>query len=136
MTDDVILNKCATIERCINRVLEEWENAGEDFDTDYTRQDAAILNIQRACEAAIDSGQYLIRKHHWGLPQSARDVFSILKDKGVISQELAESMKNMVGFRNIAVHSYQSLALPVVKSIIQYHLTDFTEFRQHLLERA
>ncbi|MEX1058341.1 MAG: DUF86 domain-containing protein [Natronospirillum sp.] len=136
MTDDVILNKCATIERCINRVLEEWENAGKDFDSDYTRQDAAILNIQRACEAAIDSGQYLIRKNHWGVPQSARDVFTLLSENDAISQDLAEAMKNMVGFRNIAVHSYQALALPVVKAIIEHHLTDFTVFRQHLLQRA
>lgn len=136
MTDDVILNKCATIERCVIRVIEEWESAGESFDTDFTRQDAAILNIQRACEAAIDAGQYLIRKHHWGLPQSARDVFSILSEKGVLSGELAESMKNMVGFRNIAVHNYQSLALPVVRAIIQHHLTDFTGYRQSLLKHA
>ena len=27
-----------------------------------TRQDAAILNIQRACEAALDMGHHLIRR--------------------------------------------------------------------------
>ena len=133
MADDVILNKCATIERCVQRVQEEWEWAGDGFDTDFTRQDAAILNIQRACEAAIDAAQYLIRKNHWGLPQSARDLFSILQDQGVISAELAESLKKMVGFRNIAVHNYQTLALPIVRAIIQYHLQDFTAFRQRLL---
>lgn len=102
MANDVILNKCAVIERCVKRILEEWTLAGDNFDTDYTRQDAAILNIQRACEAAIDAGQHIIREQQLGLPQSARDVFTVLADNAVISHELAESLKKMVGFRNIA----------------------------------
>lgn len=136
MADDVILNKCATIERCVRRVSEEWMLAGDDFDTDFTRQDAAILNIQRACEAAIDLGQHIIRRDQLGLPQSARDVFTVLHGEGVITADLAESLKSMVGFRNIAVHDYQTLALPIVKSIIQDHLGDFTAFTQHILKSS
>ncbi len=39
----------------------EHIEARADFATDYSRQDAAMLNIQRACEAAIDMDQHLIR---------------------------------------------------------------------------
>ncbi|MHA7880162.1 MAG: type VII toxin-antitoxin system HepT family RNase toxin [Saccharospirillum sp.] len=134
MADDVILNKCATIERCVKRVIEEWTLAGDQFDTDYTRQDAAILNIQRACEAAIDLGQHIVRRDKLGLPQSARDIFTVLQSRGVIPAQLAESLKRMVGFRNIAVHDYQTLALPIVKAIIHDHLGDFTAFSQHILK--
>lgn len=133
MVNDIILNKCAIIERCVKRIEEEWTAAGDDFDTDHTRQDAAILNIQRACEAAIDVGQHLIRTKQLGLPQSARDVFSLLAENTIISHELAKSMKKMVGFRNIAVHNYQSLALPIVKAIIQNHLEDFTELKRQVI---
>ena len=62
MADDVLLNKAATIERCVARVREEYAAAGAHFATDFTRQDAAVLNIQRACEAALDMGQHLIRR--------------------------------------------------------------------------
>lgn len=134
MADDVILNKCATIERCVKRVIEEWTLAGDQFDTDYTRQDAAILNIQHACGAAISIGQYLIRRDRLGLPQSARDVFTILHAEAVISADLADSLKRMVGFRNIAVHAYQAIAIPIVKAIIQDHLDDFTLYVQHILQ--
>lgn len=136
MADNVILNKCATIERCVSRVLEEWENAGSGFDTDFTRQDAAILNIQRACEAAIDVGQHLIRRDRLGLPQSARDVFTVLHEQQIISHELAESMQKMVGFRNVAVHDYQVLALPIVKALIQHHLGDFSAFKEQIIRYA
>jgi len=134
MVDDVILNKCATLERCVQRVLEEYQNAGAGFDEDYTRQDAAILNIQRACEAALDLGQYLIRRERLGVPQSYRDVFTLLAEHRCIDSDLAEALKKMVGFRNIAVHNYQTLALPVVKAIIENHLNDFLRFKKLLLK--
>jgi hypothetical protein len=56
MVDDVLLNKAATIERCVARAHEEYDKGAATFATDFTRQDAAILNIQRACEAALDMG--------------------------------------------------------------------------------
>lgn len=60
MVDDVLLNKVATIERGGGRAREEYYRDPATFDRDYTRQDAAILNVQRACEAALDLGQHLI----------------------------------------------------------------------------
>jgi uncharacterized protein YutE (UPF0331/DUF86 family) len=135
MADDVILNKAASIERCIKRVREEYTKAGSNFANDYSRQDAAILNIQRACEAALDAGQHLIRTQKLGIPQSARDVFTLLEDAAIISPELAINLKKMVGFRNIAVHDYQTLIVPIVVSIIESNLTDFEEFARQLLQQ-
>ena len=57
--DDVLINKAATIERCVNRARDEYDKDPSTFATDFTRQDAAILNIQRACEAALDMGAAL-----------------------------------------------------------------------------
>ena len=102
MADDVLLNKAASIERCVRRAREEYHRGPATVATDFTRQDAAILNIQRACEAALDMGQHLIRREKLGLPQSARDVFALLAQAGWIPAPLADGLKRMVGFRNIA----------------------------------
>jgi len=133
MPDDVLLNKAATIERCVNRARDEYQKAPLTFATDFTRQDAAILNIQRACEAALDMGQHLIRKHKLGIPQSSRDVFALLAIAGFLPAELAEKMKKMVGFRNIAVHEYQRLQLAVTEYVITQRLDDFIQYCQLLL---
>ncbi|MCE2877976.1 MAG: DUF86 domain-containing protein [Comamonadaceae bacterium] len=61
MADDVVLNKSATIERRVARAREEYDADPDTFATNHTRQDAAILNIQRACEAALDMGHHIIR---------------------------------------------------------------------------
>ena len=135
MADDVLINKAATIERCVARAREEYFRAPASFATDFTRQDAAILNIQRACEAALDMGQHLIRRDRLGVPQSARDVFALLAQGGRIPAPLAAGLQRMVGFRNIAVHDYQALQLPITIAIIEKHLDDFLDYSQRLLQR-
>ncbi|MEX8519158.1 MAG: DUF86 domain-containing protein [Leptothrix sp. (in: b-proteobacteria)] len=136
MVDDVLVNKAATIERCVARVREEYAAAGANFATDFTRQDAAILNLQRACEAALDIGQYLVRRDKLGVPQSARDVFALLAQAGWIEPALAQSLKHMVGFRNIAVHDYKNLQLPITVSVITRHLHEFLEYTTAILKHA
>ena len=133
MTEEVIQNKATTIERCVKRAREEYNRNPETFERDYTRQDAAILNIQRACEAALDMGQHLIRRDGLGLPQSARDVFSLLAKAGRIDAELSDALRRMVGFRNIALHDYQSMHLPITIKVITEHLDDFLLFSETVL---
>ncbi len=135
MADDVLVNKAATIERCVARAREEYEADPATFATNFTRQDAAVLNVQRACEAALDIGQHLIRREHLGVPQGARDVFDLLARGQWIDTGLADSLKRMVAFRNIAVHDYRSLLLPITVNVITLHLGDFLQFTQAVLQR-
>ena len=135
MADDVLLNKAATIERCVARAREEYLRDPGSFAQDYTRQDAAILNIQRACVAALDMGQHLVRRDRLGVPQGARDVFALLEWAGAIPSGLSQELQRMVGFRNIAVHDYQKLQLPITVAIIERHLDGFLHYSRILLQR-
>lgn len=135
MPDDVLINKAATVERCVARAREEYERDPATFTTDFTRQDAAVLNVQRACEAVLDMGQHVVRREGLGVPQSARDVFELLARGGWIGVELAQALKRMVAFRNIAVHDDQSLLLPILVNVITQHLDEFLDFKQIVLKR-
>jgi len=135
MVDDVILNKVATIQRCVARVREEYDKGADTFSVDYTRQDAAILNVQRACEASLDIAQHIVRREKLGVPQSARSALELLAKAGWLDETLLVSLKNMVGFRNIAVHEYQTLQLPILVSIITKHMDDFLKFSTAVLQK-
>ena len=135
MADDVVVNKAATIERCVARAREEYGYNPATFANDFPRQDAAVMNVQRACEAALDLGQHLIRRERLGVPQSARDVFDLLARGDWIDADLAEALKRMVAFRNIAVHDYRSLLLAITVNVITLHLDDFLRFTQAVLKR-
>jgi len=135
MHDDVLLNKAAAIERCVARAREEYNIDPRSFTTNFSRQDAAILNIQRACEAALDIGQHLIRREQLGVPQSARDVFELLAKSEWIERSLAEALKRMIGFRNIAIHEYQSLQHEITVKIITDHLDEFLQYTTEILTK-
>ena len=51
----------------------------------------------------------------------------------LISKDLAQSMKSMVGFRNIAVHEYQELDLAKVQAIMELRLDDLRAFAKAML---
>lgn len=131
--NDIILNKIATIERCIKRVEEVYQNNPKNL-FDFTKQDSIILNIQRACEASIDLAMHLVSKYKLGLPKMSREAFEILQNEGMINEQLATTLMNMVGFRNIAVHDYQSLDINILQSIIENHVNDFLIFTKVLLK--
>ncbi|MFO8032281.1 MAG: hypothetical protein R6U22_07035, partial [Desulfohalobiaceae bacterium] len=60
--NDIVLNKKESIERCIGQIRRYYRMPAETpFAQDLLRQDAAALNIQRACEQAIDLANYTIK---------------------------------------------------------------------------
>ena len=128
MVDDVLLNKIAIIERCLKRVGDEYRGHEHELHSNFTRQDSIVLNLLRACEASIDLAMHLVRSKKLGLPQESREAFTLLEQSGLLDGALAERMRAMVGFRNIAVHDYQKLNLDVVKSILEKHLDDFRRY--------
>ena len=134
--DDVLLNKAATIERCLIRIQEEYENHKDELESNFTRQDSIILNLQRACEASIDGAMHLVRQNKFGIPQQSRDAFIMLAENNLIDLQLSKNMQSMVGFRNIAIHNYQKLSLPILRSILESHLVDFRSFAMYLTETA
>ena len=133
MGNDVVLNKVSTIERCLKRINEEYDDNPDNLEN-YTKQDSIILNIQRACEASIDLAMHLVARRKLGVPQSSRESFDLLFENDLINKELSEKMKAMVGFRNIAVHDDQDINLDIVQQIIETRLVDFEWFKTKVME--
>lgn len=131
MIDDIDLNKAANIRRCLARIAEEYRDNPARLH-DFTYQDSIILNILRACEAAIDLAMHRIARDRLGIPQSSRNAFELLSNANLLSPTSAEAMKHMIGFRNIAVHSYQDIQLPILQAILEKHLTDFENYLTEL----
>jgi len=130
--DEILINKKTTINRCIKRIHDDFQ---DDFKFNYTKQDAVILNIERACQAAIDMGNRVVRKRNLGLPQSNRDTFIKLEKEGIISSDLSIIMQAMAGFRNLAVHDYGSMNIEVVINIIENNLDDLVKFAESMVRQ-
>jgi len=119
--DDVVLAKIAIIKKCVATIIEI-----ESVDLLlWMKEDLSVLNLQRAIQAAIDLAHVVIAKYGLGLPSDYGQSFDLLAKHHIVDLEIANSLKKMVGFRNISVHEYQEINGEIVKSIIKHHLDDF-----------
>ncbi|MEO8587103.1 MAG: DUF86 domain-containing protein [Acidobacteriota bacterium] len=125
--DDVLLNKAAIMERCVRRVTEIYAGTPSRL-LDPTSQDAIVLNLERACQAAIDAAMYVVARDHLGVPQASGDAFTLLEKAGRLDGGLAASLRAMVGFRNVAVHEYQKLSVDILRTIVESRGADSLAF--------
>jgi uncharacterized protein YutE (UPF0331/DUF86 family) len=132
--DDILINKNQTVKRCLERINEEYQGDPDNL-KNYTKQDSIILNIQRLSEAAIDIAMHIVAELDLGVPQNSRESFQFLAENNLIEEDLAERLKAMVGFRNIAVHEYQKLNLKIVESIIENEIEKIKDFSQKMIQK-
>ncbi|HDZ00160.1 MAG TPA: DUF86 domain-containing protein [Nitrospirae bacterium] len=124
---DVVLAKVAAIQRCLKRIKETTDLDPDSLD-DIDKQDIFILNLQRAVQAAIDLATHIIASEGLGLSDTIKDNFKLLKNAGIINEQLTDRMESMAGFRNIAIHDYQAIDIDILKSILIKHLKDIEDF--------
>jgi uncharacterized protein YutE (UPF0331/DUF86 family) len=134
MPDDVVINKVASLERCIERIRTVYGGIDANLYQNLTAQDSILLNLQRACEISIDLAMHVVRKRKLGVPQDSREAFTLLQTTGILSADVATRMQRMVGFRNVAVHEYTRLNLEIVQAIITKQLDDFRAFSSTIVK--
>lgn len=128
--NEVAAQKITSLQRCIARAREELGRAGTAFATSHTAQDAAVLNVIRACETAIDLANMVIRMRRLGIPSETRESFAILAREKLIGPDLGTHLERMVGFRNLAVHRYAELDMDIVQAVIRHGLDDLLAFAE------
>lgn len=131
---DVLIEKVNSIQNCLKRIHDTVQGNVDRLDR-LDAQDIVVLNLQRAVQLAIDLASYVTSSEKLGVPQTLKDVFLILEKNQIIKKEMSVKMQKMVGFRNIAVHDYQSIDPQIVKSIVSHHLKDLEEFYDVVLRK-
>lgn len=126
--NDVVTNKIQSIQRCVQRARDEYEADRAGFAANYSHQDAALLNVLRGCETAIDLANFVIRMYKLGIPSSSRDSFRLLYTQRIIDDRLLDRLIKMVAFRNTLVHQYTKMDIRIVQAVIVSGLDDLLEF--------
>jgi uncharacterized protein YutE (UPF0331/DUF86 family) len=124
--DDLCRNKAAIMERAIRRIHQEFQ--ADPTLQNLTHLDAMTLNIERACQAAIDLAMHLVARHHLGIPQTSSEAFLLLHKSGFLSETMTKEMTAMTGFRNLAIHEYQALDQTVLRAVATVKWNSFVSF--------
>ncbi|UOR10759.1 type VII toxin-antitoxin system HepT family RNase toxin [Halobacillus amylolyticus] len=103
-------NKASVIERCLQRINEEYEG-DPDHLKNFTKQDSIILNLRRAYEASIGLAMYIVDEEKLGVTQTSREAFTFLESSKMISPSLSKNMKSI----SVILHGLQSVFLNIDK---------------------
>lgn len=133
--NDVVAGKVRNIRECVARLRAVDPGTLGAIERDQLVQESLVLNVQRACQAAIDLATHLVQTARLGPPDDSRDAFRRLEASGRLSPTLSGRLQAMVGFRNIAVHRYHALDLRILRAILDERLDDLLGFAE-LVERS
>jgi len=122
--------------RRYRRYLEELAERPESEVLD----DFAVLGgvkhyLQVAIETALDLGSHVISSEGYEPPSSYADIFRVLGDEGVVSEDLALRLMAMAKFRNVLVHQYAEVDDERVLRILKERTGDLDEFVDALRDR-
>ncbi|MEX2410850.1 MAG: DUF86 domain-containing protein [Candidatus Paceibacterota bacterium] len=129
---DIIFAKVSSIQRCLKRIKDVTKGDPEAIE-DLNVEEIVILNLQRAIQSAVDLAAHIVADEGWGMPRELRENFDLISKYKVLDKELTTRLRKMVGFRNIAVHEYESINKEILKSILRYNLKDLEEFYMSVL---
>jgi uncharacterized protein YutE (UPF0331/DUF86 family) len=134
--DRVILReKLESLRRYIDRVQQKKPASVAALEADADLQDILVLNLTRAVQVCVDIGSHVISSANQPAPQSMGETFTTLETLGAISAPTSLALRRAVGFRNIAVHSYQAIDFAIVYAISNRHLEDFKRFAREISTR-
>lgn len=129
---DMVVAKLVNIQRSLDRLKEKQGIELNGFSKDRDIQDIVILNLQTAIQGCIDIASHIISDNNWGVPGSLAGLFDILCEKKVISDDIRNIMRSMVGFRNLIVHEYAGLDMNKVYVLFSSRLSDFNLFLKEI----
>lgn len=89
--------------------------------------------LQLCIECVIDVCKLIVVQLRLGLPSEENDLFAKLEDKGLLSHQVAEVVRQMRGFRNILIHEYAAIDNELVYTYVNARLGDFESFKKEIL---
>jgi len=129
----VLDSKIESLRRCVARVTAKCPPTVEGLAADIDAQDVVVLNLSRAVQLCVDIAMHRLTDLDVAMPQTMGDAFSALASQGIISAELCQRMRGAVGFRNLAVHNYDTISWAIVFEIAHTRLDDFRTFAKAML---
>jgi len=125
---DRIGNIVADINRYF-RDLEKLNITKEEDLKDIKTFYASSMVVFSILNRAIDLGEEIITTFDLGYPTKYREIFDILENAGIISNETAHKMRRLVFYRNVIAHEYYKIGWKELYEVIQKLIVvrDFVE---------
>ncbi len=120
----------------LNRYLKELEDSRniswDEFHSSIGKQWMICHGIQLSIQSLIDVGNHILSALGENQIEDYSDIIDKLGERNILPSEFAQSIRGMVGLRNILVHEYARLDIKIIYDILQNKLEDFYKFTKHI----
>lgn len=132
MADVVVLERLRALAEYVDE-LAFFRSKAEEFTAyqkDVMLQRAVERALQVSVEICIDIGRRLTATEGFCYAETNREVFQVLFEEDLLTDELTSTIQEMAGFRNILVHHYVEIDNALVYEFLHEHLEDFDAFAE------
>ncbi|MDD5098338.1 MAG: DUF86 domain-containing protein [Candidatus Pacebacteria bacterium] len=84
--------------------------------------------LQLGLQSIIDAIHLVIIDMDMSKPEDSHEAVSVLFNKNIVSEDLANKLTKMVGLRNVLVHEYEQIDNHKVYDVLANHLGDLDDF--------
>ena len=112
------------------RAFAQWTR--EEFLGDSHRHHLAERFLHLACECVLDVAQHVISDLGFRQPSDYKDSMEILRQEGLLNDDLARRLQGWMGFRNVLVHLYLEIDHSRSYDAIRNELGDLEEFKRSM----
>lgn len=113
--------------------LEEMKKLSRNTFLEDTRNIYSLRYLfQITIETSINIGTHIISSYRLGLPKEYSDVFRILKNNHIISEDIQNRLILMTRFRNRLVHIYWDIDDETIFKYLQENLEDFYAYKKEI----
>jgi len=135
MDKERILSKIDDIDGYLSELEGIIPGSFEEYKNSIRDKRACERLLQIAIESVIDACNLFVSDLKLGIPSDEDDIIKKLEKKKIISGKMAETIRDMKGFRNILVHKYGVLKDELVFEMLSEKLEDFEKFKKEILKK-
>lgn len=129
--NDIIISKLSRIDEYLIKLENYLPVSYDELKNDWGLQKIIERSLQFMVEVMIDIAERIIARKGGAPPVTSADAISRLKDLGVVQN--VDTYTQMVRFRNLLVHNYDTLDIKILHSIITERLDDFKKFKKEII---
>ncbi|MBS3138039.1 DUF86 domain-containing protein [Candidatus Woesearchaeota archaeon] len=128
-----IISMIGHLDKCYAEFITMFPSTIKEYKNNIEKRRACERTIQILIEGCIDICNLLVKELKLGLANEEEQIFELLTQKNVISEELALKLKQMKQFRNVLVHMYTDIDDELAYDDMKQH-KDIMIFKKEIME--
>jgi uncharacterized protein YutE (UPF0331/DUF86 family) len=129
----IVAERVAWVRKMLGGIRSLPLSSFQQFMSDPRTPAAAESHLRRALEALLDLGRHILAKGFALAPAEYKEVANQLAQMGVLSEQDADLLRKMAGYRNRMVHFYHEMSEDEIYGICTREVKDVDSVLDGLL---